>query len=385
MMIKRTLNIDNFKQSMFLFGPRQVGKTYLIKNSISYDLYIDLLESRQYLAYFKDPSLLSREIAALSKKNCRVIIDEIQRCPDLLNEVQLNIDNRGDAIQFILTGSSARKLRRGGTNLLGGRAIRLNLYPCTSEELGLLFNLDEVLKYGSIPKIILEGEEQNKNRELHSYVDLYLKEEIQQESLTRNIPAFAKFLELAGHENGNILNFNNISREVGVHSKTIKDYYNILEDTLLGFMLYPFSRSHRERLISHPKFYLFDLGVANALRGEGMPETNKISPAYGRAFEHFIILEVKRLLDYREREVKMSFFRTSDGAEVDLILEFGRDEVWAVEIKSSSQPQLNSLRGLRSFIKDHKVSKAICACKSMRPYKDQEIDFLPWQDFLAQL
>jgi predicted AAA+ superfamily ATPase len=382
-MIKRTLNLNDFKQSMFLFGPRQVGKTYLIKNTLSFDIYLDLLDSKTYLNYFKDASLLSAEIATLKKEHCRVIIDEIQRCPELLNEIQLTMDSK-KGVQFILTGSSARKLRRTGANLLGGRALRLHLYPLTHEELGELFNFMEVLRFGSIPKIVLEENPQNKIRALSSYVDIYLKEEIQQESITRNIPAFARFLELAAYENGNILNFKNISREVGVHSKTIKDYFGILEDTLLGFMLYPFSKSHRAKLISHPKFYLFDLGVTNALKGETAKELKPRSPAYGRAFEHFVLLETKRLLDYREREAKMSFFRTSDGAEVDLILEFGT-EVWAVEIKASRRPQLSDIRGLRSFIKDHKTIKAICACQTPRPFSDGGIDFLPWQDFLMLL
>ena len=382
-MIKRTLNLGDFSQSLFLFGPRQVGKTYLIKNTLSFDLYLDLLDSKTYLNYFKDASILSTEIAALKKRKCLVIIDEIQRCPELLNEVQLILDSEKE-VQFIITGSSARKLRRTGANLLGGRAIKLHLHPLTHEELGKLFNLAEVLQFGSIPKIVLEEDPQNKQRALSSYVDTYLKEEIQQESLTRSIPAFARFLELAAYENGNILNFNNISREVGVHSKTIKDYFGILEDTLLGFMLYPFSKSHRAKLISHPKFYLFDLGVTKALKGEISKELTPRSPTYGQAFEHFVLLETKRILDYREREAKISFFRTSDGAEVDLILEYGPD-IWAVEIKASSRPQLSALRGLRSFIKDHQVAKAFCVCQTVRPFIDGGIEFLPWQDFMRLL
>jgi len=382
-MIKRQLDLKKFKHSMFLFGPRQVGKTYLINTTLSPDRYINLLDLGEFIRYSKDPSLLSKDIAFLNKEKLLVVIDEIQRCPELLNEVQLTMGNRPE-VQFILTGSSARKLKRAGVNLLGGRAITLHLHPLTHEELAGMFNFDAVLRYGTIPSIVIEKDIQERNMLLQSYVETYLKEEIQQEALTRNVPAFSKFLELSAFENGNILNFQNIAREVGINSKTIKEYFYILQDTLLGFILYPFTRSHRARLISHPKFYLFDLGVASALRGELSRELIPGSPPYGKSFEHFIILEVKRLLDYRKREAKMSFYRTTDGAEVDLILEFGQD-IWAVEIKASSRPQLSDIRGLRSFIKDHKTVKAICVCQTIRPFIDGGIEFLPWQDFMKLL
>lgn len=382
-MIKRQLNLKAFKHSMFLFGPRQVGKTYLINNTLSPDRCINLLELSEFLRYSNDPSLLSKDIAFLRNEKLLVVIDEIQRCPALLNEVQLIMGSR-PGVQFILTGSSARKLKRAGVNLLGGRAITLHLHPLTHEELTNLFILEEVLRSGTIPSIFLEKNYQEKKRLLQSYVETYLKEEIQQEALTRNVPAFSKFLELSSFENGNILNFQNIAREVGINSKTIKEYFYILQDTLLGFFLYPFAKSHRTRLISHPKFYLFDLGVAAALRGELSRELIPGSPPYGKSFEHFIILEVKRLLDYREREAKMSFYRTTDSAEVDLILEFGPD-IWAVEIKASSQPQLSDIRGLRNFVKDHRTAKAICVCQTIRPFIAGGIEFLPWQDFMKLL
>jgi len=231
---------------------------------------------------------------------------------------------------------------------------------------------------------VLEKNEPDKIRLLKSYVETYLKEEIQQESLTRNLPAFAKFLELAAFENGNVINYQSIARETGVNSKTIKEFFQILEDTLLGFLFPPYSGSHRKRIISHPKFYLFDCGIATALRGELSKSLIAGSPPYGRAFEHFIVLETKRALDYREREARISFFRTSDGAEVDLILEL-RGEIWAVEIKSSSEPSLADVRGLRSFMKDHKYQRAICACQTPRPYTAEGVEFLPWQQFISQL
>ncbi|MDI6732281.1 MAG: DUF4143 domain-containing protein [Candidatus Margulisbacteria bacterium] len=286
--------------------------------------------------------------------------------------------------QFILTGSSARKLKRAGVNLLGGRAITLHLHPLTTEEIGESADLNERLCSGALPSVMLEKQKEMRALILRSYVETYLKEEIQQEAITRNIPAFAHFLDLAGHENGNILNFLNISREVGVHSRTIKEYFAILEDTLIGFRLYPYVKSHRERLIRHPKFYFFDTGVVTALKGGLSAGMVPGTDSFGRAFEHFIILEVKRLFDYRGREAKISFFRTSDGAEVDLIIEYA-ENIWAIEIKASSAPRLSDIRGLRSFIKDHKCQRSICVCLTPRLYKEGDIEFIPWQEFLRQL
>jgi len=382
-MIPRILDLTQYKNSLFLFGPRQTGKTYLLKHTISADLFIDLLDHNEFLRYAKDVSILSKEVRAINKNERCIVIDEIQRCPELLNEVQLIMADSRDT-QFILTGSSARKLKRIGVNLLGGRAITLHLYPFTRQELGEDFILEEAIQLGAIPGIVLAKDKQEKVRLLRSYVETYLKEEIQQESLTRNIPAFARFLELAAHENGNILNFHNIAREVGIHSKTIKEYFNILQDTLLGFLLYPYAKSNRTKIVSHPKFYFFDNGVVSALRGELTRELISGTDPYGRAFEHWIVLEAARLLDYCEKEAKMSFFKTTDGAEVDLILESG-DKVWAVEIKSSSQPRLSDVRGLRSFMKDHRYSRALCVCQTPRPFAVENIDFLPWEDFLQQL
>lgn len=382
-MITRSLDFKKYHNSLFLFGPRQVGKTYLIKHTLSADIFIDLLKHSEFLRYAKDVSLLSKEAEALKKDKGLIVVDEIQRCPELLNEVQLLMEERPQ-LQFILTGSSARKLKRSGVNLLGGRAITLHLYPFTYQELGKNFILDEAMHFGTLPKVALEKEKQGKIRLLRSYLETYLQEEIHQESLTRNIPAFAKFLELAAYENGNLINFQSLAREVGIHSKTIKEYFCILEDTLLGFLLYPYGKSHRTKMVAHPKFYFFDCGVAAALRNALAGDLTVGTPPYGRAFEHFITLEIKRLLDYSEAESKMSFFRTTDGAEVDLILEL-KDEVWAIEIKASSEPCLSDARGLRSFIKDHKYAKALCVCLTPRSFVADKIEFIPWQSFLQQL
>lgn len=383
-MIKRELDLTSYNNSLFLFGPRQTGKTYLINNTLTPDLYINLLKHQEFIRYASDASLLSKEINAFKKDGrLLVVIDEIQRCPELLNEVHLLIES-GRNIQFILTGSSARKLRRGGVNLLGGRAVTLHLHPFTHRELGDNFSIDSALKYGTLPPVAIAATETEKRRILKSYVETYLKEEVQQEALTRNVPAFARFLELAAFENGNLLNFKNIASEVGIHSKTIKQYFQILEDTLIGFFLLPYTRSHRTKLVSHPKFFFFDCGIINALKNQLSSPIVSSTPPYGYAFEHMVLLEIKRELDYLEREFAISFFRTTDGAEVDVVLERG-GEIWVIEIKSGTAPRMSDLRGLKSFIVDHKYNRAICACQTPRAYTVDKIEFLPWTELIKQL
>lgn len=383
-MIPRLLDLSDYSNdSVFLFGPRQVGKTFLIKNTVSFDLFINLLRDEEFLRYANYPALLFEEIRSLKKEKLCIVIDEIQRLPKLLNEVHFIIEEISGC-RFILTGSSARKLRREGVNLLGGRALKLSLHPLTYEEIKESSSFENILRFGTLPRIVTEEKEIYKIRRLKSYIETYLREEIQQESLVRHMPSFAKFLDLAAYENGNILNFQSLSREVGVHSKTIREYFSILEDTLLGFFLNPYTKSKRKKIVSHPRFFLFDLGVVHTLRKELERELVAGTPPYGKAFEHFIILEIKRLSDYRELEIEMSFFRTRDGAEVDLILEI-RDQVWAVEIKSGKNPGLSGLRGLRSFLKDHKVDRALCVCQTPREFERGKIEFLPWQKFLKQL
>ena len=381
-MIQRTLKIPK-NQSCFLFGPRQVGKTHLIRATTRPDLFIDLLLYENFSRYNRNPDLIQKEIRLLKGPRPEVVIDEVQRCPEILNGVQSLMESRPE-IRFLLTGSSARKLKRGGANLLAGRAATLRLYPLTHEELGEGFSLENVLRFGSLPKIILEPDIPSRIRLLRSYVETYLKEEIQQEALTRNIPAFTHFLDLAGFENGLLLHFSKLSQTLGIDAKTVRSYFQILEDTLIGFFIEPYSRSMRSKIVKHPKFLFFDHGVASALCHSLEQELIENTPPWGAAFERWVILETRRLLDYREREYRLSFFRTGDGTEVDLILDRGRD-VWAIEIKSWSVPSLKELRGLRSFLGDHEVSRAFCVCATPRAYKEGSIEFIPWREFFALL
>lgn len=377
----RYLSLGKHSSSLFLFGCRQAGKTWLLKNTLNYDLYIDLLDNEDQFTFLTNPQRLSEEIAALNKPKAVVIIDEIQKVPNLLDEIHRLIESPL-APKFILTGSSARKLKRSHANMLGGRALTYTLYPLTYFELKENFNLTYYLQYGGIPNIYLAETSSHAIKMLQSYVTTYLKEEILDESLTRNLPSFSKFLELAAFENGNLINYSNISREIGVAADTVKEYFSILEDTLLGFFLQPFHRSPRSRLVTHAKFYFIDTGIVFALKKMLSLELTPAQPLYGDAFEHFIILEVKKAISYLEEEINLYFFRTYDGTEVDLILE-KHGEIIPVEIKSSANPR--KIAGLKSFLTDHKVHSAYCVCQTVRPFKQAEVLFIPWQDFITKL
>jgi len=377
------LNLADFKGSLFLFGPRQTGKTYLIENTISPDLYINLLDYDSFIRYSTDHSLLVNEVNKLARDNALVVIDEIQKCPELLNSVHLLIERKKN-VRFILTGSSARKLRGKGVNLLGGRATLVHLYPLTQQELKGLFILDEALHYGTLPKIYLENDAREKMRLLKGYVETYLRTEIAQEALVRNLPAFTRFLELAAAENGQVLNFQKIAREIGINSKTIKEYFQILEETLIGSLVYPYKKLTRRRLISHPKFYFFDCGIVTVLKRELQKELIKSTTEYGRAFEHWVFTQIKAAIDYYELEATLSFYRTADGAEVDFIVEIG-NQAWAVEVKAAQSPEAASLGGLRGFLKNNPLAKGFCVCRTPNPYADGNIEFLSCDDFVQML
>lgn len=381
MNIERTLSISDLSISAFLFGCRQSGKTWLLQHTLQPDLYIDLLDHANLLRYTAQPDLLYAEVEALGCHAPLVVIDEIQKVPGMLDEVQRVIQSDSKA-RFILTGSSARKLKRNHANMLGGRAITLKLYPLSCNELGEMFDLSSYLQYGGLPPVALTDDVRGKQQILNSYVATYLKEEIIDEALVRNLPAFSRFLELAGHESGNILNYTAISNQLGVASVTVKEYFQILEDSLLGFFLPAWRKAHRRRLVKRPKFYLSDPGIVFALRKMLTMELSEASPIYGDAFEHFIILETIKAIAYLEEEITPYYFLTADGAEVDLILE-QHGQCVAIEIKSSTRPSRPS--GLLSFMKDHHVVQSYCVCRTPRAYVDAGIMFLPWKDYISRL
>jgi len=373
-------------KSFFLFGPRQTGKSTLLKALFNpkNTLTFDLLKSEDYLKYSAHPSLFREEVLHRSSSITHVIVDEIQRIPDLLNEVHLLLESSKPPF-FILTGSSARKLKRSQANLLAGRALSFHLHPFTVQELGDQFHLQKILERGALPAIYLEEEENLAQEELRAYVDTYLKEEIEREAQVRQVGQFIRFLQLAGHENGNILNYSNLARETGTTYQTVKSYFQILEDTLIGKMLFPYSKSERKRLAKHPKFYFFDVGVVRALQKKLSLKLEPKTYEYGRSFEHFVILEIFKKADYLRKDFEFSFYRTEAGAEVDLIIETPQKKVFAIEIKSSQSVHSSELGGLYSFKEICPKAQLFCVGLSEKQRFQDEIKIVNWRDFLEEL
>lgn len=346
----RRLQKLSYSNSFFLFGARGTGKTTLLKQLFDPDkaLWIDLLSESDEERFGRYPDNLSK--ALKSKHYQYVIIDEIQKSPKLLDIVQIEIE-RHKKTQFILTGSSARKLKRGAENLLGGRAFHFNLFPLTYRELGKKFNLQQILQFGSLPKIGSYEDPDDVMEYLRGYVSIYLKEEILVEQLVRDLDPFRDFLEIAAQTNGKMINFSKIAREVGVDDKTIKTYYQILEDTLVGFFLPPFHRSIRKRQRESPKFFLFDTGVKRAIEKTLRVPLTPQTYSYGDAFEHYLIAECFRLNEYLKLDFKISYLRTKDDVEIDLIIERPGQADLLVEIKSTLKVSADEARQLNSIIK----------------------------------
>ncbi len=371
------------RQSFFLFGPRQTGKSTLIESRYTRSVWkVDLLLTDLFLRYSKEPARFREEAREkISKEKVETIfIDEIQRVPLLLNEVQALMGESG--CQFILTGSSARKLRRGGANLLAGRAVERYLFPFVHEEIPEQFKLEEALLFGTLPPLLGKDREE-KIDFLTTYVHAYLREEIQAEGIVRNLGGFSRFLDLAASQCGELVSSSAIGRECHLSTRTVQSYYEILEDTLIGLKLEPWGKSFRKRLVGHPKFYLFDTGVTNAInrRLTSDPDAN----LRGRLYEQFIILETHRLLRYAQSEANLYFWRTNHGAEVDLIVEKHGKITAAFEIKSSTTVAGADLSGLRAFREEH--PKVPCAVVSLAPhaYQIESVRVLPWATYLKEL
>jgi uncharacterized protein len=385
-MYSRELRLPLDEQSCFLFGPRQTGKTTLLAMLCAERPRFDvtLLNTEVLLNYTREPGRFRREVAYWAERNLGgiVVVDEIQKLPALLDEVHHLLDSLGGRVTFVMTGSSARKLKRSSANMLGGRAWPYALFPLTCRELGSDFDFTAALRFGTLPPVIGRTDGYC-CRFLKAYTQTYLKEEILQEALVRNMPAFSRFLELAADQSGSQVNYTNFAAETGVASKTIREYYQVLEDTLVAFAVPPFMRSARKRLTTHPIYHLFDLGVCNALCGRLQSLPLRGTTAFGRLFEQFVVLELKRLLAYREKDWTLHYWRTSHGAEVDIVLDTGNG-VWAVEIKSGEVIRPSELRGLRAFRDDHPDARLLCVGDLDRPFKLGEIECLPWRDFLEQ-
>lgn len=369
----------NSSESVFLWGARQTGKSTLLKQLFPNAIRYDLLLSDQFQELLRNPAIIrehcqSSGMDGNSQKE-PIIVDEIQKLPLLLDEIHWLIENKG--LRFILCGSSARKLKRSQANLLGGRAVRCELYPLVSAEIPG-FSLEKALNAGLIPR---HYDAKNAKRLMQSYIGDYIKEEIVSEALTRNLPAFNRFLEIAALSNGEIINHTNIARECGVRSPTVTDYFQILEDTLIGRYLPAYRKKQKRRLITSPKFYFFDLAPVIHLsrRAEVVPG----SELFGKAFEHFIWMELTAHRSYSELFYPLSFWRTSSGFEIDFLL--GEHEV-AIEVKSTTSANRNHLKGLRRFNEEYKTRRSILVSLDVKPRKtDDGIEILPWPVFLNML
>ncbi len=377
--VKRLLQLP-LSRSFFLFGARNTGKTTLLKHTFESKntLWIDLLDPSFEERYSRDPVSFKQEVLALEKNVKYIVIDEVQKLPKLLDLVHQLIEDT-DKI-FIMTGSSARKLKHGGANLLAGRAFVYNLFPFTSIELGKDFDLDSALHWGTLPAVVYKMQDDSEKASfLQAYAQTYLKEEIWLEQFIRKIDPFRKFLEVSAQCNGQILNLANIAKDVGVDDKTIKQYFSILEDTLMGFVLEPYHGSFRKRLHSKPKFYYFDTGVCRSLSRMLSVPIKKSTSYYGDVFEHFIILECVRLASYYFPEYRFSYIKTKDDVEIDLVVDRPGEKLLCIEIKSSDNVREDKLASFANLVNDIPNSEAICMSQEPRAKKIGDITVLPWQ------
>jgi predicted AAA+ superfamily ATPase len=378
-MFKRRLILnESAKETCFLWGPRQTGKSTLLKSLFPDAQYYDLLLADIYRNFMANPERLRQECEALglngSNQKQPLIIDEVQKIPELLDEIHWLIENRG--LRFILCGSSPRKLKRSHANLLGGRALRYELLPLTYLEIPD-FSLEKALNHGLLPRHYLSSKP---NKLLEAYVGDYLREEIAAEAATRNIPAFSRFLEIAAISNGEMINFQNIASDCGVSATTVKGYFQILEDTLIGRFLPAFRRRVKRRLIQAPRFFFFDTGIVSRLTRRGPVQPK--SELFGRAFEHFLVMEVYAWAAYSESNPGIAYWRTASQLEVDLVL--GDGQV-AIEIKSTTAATDHHLRGLRAFRQEYEARCYLISLDPRPRLTADGIHILPWRDFLDQL
>lgn len=379
MLIQRLL-FPSLRQHFFLFGARGVGKSTLLaklfSSKIAYTVnLLDPVTEERLSTY---PGELRDIVHALPAKITHVIIDEVQKIPKLLDVVHILIEEKQKT--FVMTGSSARKLRRGAANLLAGRAFRYDLFPFSAFELKEKFNLTDAMSYGTLPRIFELDVPKEKETYLITYAHTYLKEEVVAEQLIRKLNPFRKFLEVSAQYNGKIINFNNIAKSVGVDDKTVKEYFSILEDTLIGFFLEPFNRSFAKRLRAKPKFYYFDVGVTRALaRLLSVPLLPQTS-YFGEVFEHFIILECMKMIRYFKPEYRLSYLQTMQGEEIDLIVDRPGMPYLLIEIKSTDNVKKEHLTSLEKFKKEFQACEAVCFSRDPHTKKMDDIWVFSWKE-----
>jgi predicted AAA+ superfamily ATPase len=376
--IKRILAIDlPARKSAFLWGPRKTGKSTYLREKFPQSIVYDFLQTDLFLEFSKRPSLLRERLLAKEsyKLNQPVILDEVQKIPQILDEVHWLMENKG--LRFILCGSSARKLKRGKANLLGGRAWRFEMFPLVSAELVDL-DLLKVLNHGMILVHYLED---SSEKSLKAYTQDYLKEEVIAEGLTRNIPAFSRFFDAMAYSHGQLTNYSNIARDCGVDSKTVREYYQILVDTLMGRFVEPFKRRQDRQIITKAaKFYLFDVGVAGSIMKRKIVEAR--GELFGKAFEHFVLMELVAHSSYNELDYEINFWRTKSGLEIDFVLAKG--EV-AIEVKGSSRVEQRDLRPMMAFVEEYAPEKALLVCNEREERVQGRIRIMPWRRFLEDL
>lgn len=376
MLLQRILQLPDLldKKSHFLFGPRSTGKTSLIQTQLKENsVIIDLLQTKTYLLLQSKPWELENIIKTQLTSSNIVVIDEIQRVPDLLNEVHRLIE--GLKIRFLLTGSSARKLRKSGINLLAGRAWIAQMLPLTFKEIPK-FNLEKYLLFGGLPQVVTS---KFPEEELDAYVNTYLQEEIQAEALVRKLQSFTKFLSMAALTSGTMINFAKVSNDINVPASTVREYYGILEDTLIGQMLPAWTKTKKRKAISTAKFYIFDLGVRNTL--SGITKIQKGTDIYGQAFEHFIAMELRAYIAYTRKKTQMSYWQSQYQHEVDFII---GDEI-AIEVKCSDNIQTKHIKGLKILQEEDICKKFYLICFDNLHRTKNNIEIIHWEKFIENL
>lgn len=374
------------RQSIFLWGARKTGKSTFLKDNFPDSTYVDLLDTNLSYRYSIKPSLLRDEILALSKDqiNAPIIIDEIQKVPALLDEIHWLIENT--EATFILCGSGGRRLKKEGSNLLGGRAIKYNFYPLVYPEYKEEFDLLKILNQGLIPPHFIN---ENPRKLLQSYIDAYLANEVSLEGNVRNFPAFNRFLESTRFSCGEMLNYTNIARDVGINSKTIKEYYQILVDTLVGYLIYPYTKKINRKIILHtPKFYYFDVGLATRLSKKSYSEL--VGKDVGRSFENYLLMEIIAYIGLNDSDYNLFYWRTNTGIEVDFILSDGLSPPIPIEIKISKNVHKTDLKSIKTFMDEHKLSIGYVVCLEPNPRTslvedNKKINILPVEHFLRNL
>lgn len=373
-MLTRIFNLnEELDGSIFLFGARQTGKTTLLLQQFPDTIYFDLLDHGIKARLTRNPEQLYQMLQDKAEGTL-IIIDEIAEVPELLNEVHRLISGKG--LRFILCGSSARKLKRKGHNTLGGRALPVYLYPLVSAEIPD-FDLDRAVNFGMLPSYYLA---QNPRRRMAAYIDVYLKEEIKEEALVRNLDAFQRFLEIAALTDGEMVNMNNIAQDCGVHATTVNAYFDILEDTLIGYRIPAFTKVMKRRLVQAPRFYFFDVGVTNYLLHR--KDLVRGSTDYGHAFEHLVIQELIAYLHYTHSEERLTYWHTYTGLEVNAVI---GDARVAIEIKSAEEVQTRHLKGLKAFAEEHPACRLFIVSLDIFTRRIGDIQCIYVLDFFRQL